>query len=132
MAVEAAANVSRFTKSLQSEEAAPLDMNSPYEFNPGAKLVVRSSLDVDVIDVDVLAKYFQSRDYDVKDINVSVDGSRLIFAAHGPEGDVSHASWNIYEYRFDTQVIRRIIEDDVIANSGHDASPTYTLDGLVV
>ncbi len=125
-------NQDQFKSALESRDTSPLDLSSPYQFNPGARLLFRSSLDVDAIEFDALESYFGSPGYDVKDMNVSKDGSKLIFAAHGPAGNVSHRTWSIYEFDFDTLEVRRIIEDDELANAGQDTNPTYGSDGIIV
>lgn len=125
-------NQEQFKSSLASRDTSPVDLSSPYQFNPGARLMYRSSLDVDAIEFDALETYFGSTGYDVKDTNVSKDGSKLIFAAHGPAGNLSHSTWSIYELDFNTLEVRRIIEDDSVANAGQDTNPTYGSNGVIV
>jgi hypothetical protein len=132
IATSAAEGLSHFQSKLQNQSEAPQDLNSPYAFQPGAKLVHRSSLDVDAVQWSVLDSYFGSANFDVKDLNVSKDGSRVVFAAHGPANHPSHYTWNIYEYQFESRSVRRIIADDAIANSGRDTNPTYAHDGRIV
>ena len=122
----------KLSASLSDTDSSPLDVSSPYEFNPGAQLVRRSSLDVNGVNSEVLSNYFGSSDYDVKDLSVSFDGTRVLFAAHGPAGHISDFTWNIYEYSFDSGEVRRVIADDLIANSGEDTNPAYASDGVVV
>lgn len=110
----------------------PLDLLSPYAFVPGAKLKVRSGLTTAALDAEVLTEYFKSSDFDVKDLNVSSDGERSVFAAHGPINHPTDYTWNIYEYHFKTKAIRRIITDDAKANTGDDTNPTYALDGSII
>lgn len=111
---------------------APLDLPSPYDFNPGARLIVRMAMTDDVEEVDVLASYFQSTHYDVKDLSVSSDGRYLLFAAHGPLDGTSNYTWNIYEYNFLEDTVRRVIEDDAIANAGQDTSPAFSENGSIL
>ncbi|MEX1033547.1 MAG: PKD domain-containing protein [Cellvibrionaceae bacterium] len=130
---EGAANgLSLFQEKLQSESESPQDLTSPYAFNPGAKLVHRSSLDVDAEQWNVLGSYFGSAAFDVKDLNVSRDGTRMLLAARGPANHPHDYTWNIYEYVFETREIRRVIANDAEANAGQDTNPTYTLDGRIV
>ena len=121
-----------FKATLEDQQTSPLDLRSPYAFNPGAKLINRSGLDVDAIDSDVLTDYFKSSTYDVKDLSVSADGERLVFAAHGPFSSATDYTWSIYEYDFQTRVVRRIIEDDAVANAGQDTNPAYATNGLII
>jgi hypothetical protein len=110
----------------------PLDPRAPYQFNPGAKLYVRDSISLDSEETDVLSGYFSGGAYDVKDLSVSPDGERIIFAAHGPQGGITNSTWNIYEYTFSTGQTRRIIAEDAVANAGQDTNPAYTNDGRIV
>lgn len=109
-----------------------LDPRSPYQFNPGAKLYVRDRIALTSDESDLLSGYFGGGNYDVKDLSVSPDGERIAFAAHGPEGNARHSTWNIYEYDFSTRRIRRFLADDELANAGQDTSPAYTNDGRIV
>ncbi|WP_018415299.1 PKD domain-containing protein [Teredinibacter turnerae] len=126
------ATADKLQKSLSSDNTTPLDVVAPYEFEPGAKLMLRSSLDIEGQSVDILAAYFGSPDYDVKNLNTSYDGKTLLFAAHGPLDHPTDNTWNIYEYRFETGEVRRLIADDVIANAGQDTNPAYTKTQTVV
>jgi fibro-slime domain-containing protein len=134
----AEANESRFEQARESNSQTPLELYSPYHYNPGAKLKERSGIDVDAVSNELLSDYFQSSAYDVKDLNVSPDGQYLIFAARGPVTHPTDYTWNIYEYDFDTKVIRRIIADDTLANKrsdgsdAHDTNPVYDRDGNII
>jgi hypothetical protein len=110
----------------------PLDPRAPYQVNPGARLYVRDRIALSSDEKDILSGYFGGGDYDVKDLTMSPDGERMAFAAHGPEGNVHHSTWNVYEYNFSTRKLRRFIEDDELANAGQDTSPAYTNDGRIV
>ncbi len=110
----------------------PLDPRAPYQFNPGARLFVRDRIALDSAEIDILSGYFGGGAYDVKDLSISPDGEHITFAAHGPQGNISHSTWNIYEYTFSTGQIRRFFSDDVFANAGQDTNPAYTNDGRIV
>ena len=125
-------NLSKFNQARSVPEQTPLELYSPYHFNPGAKLYERSGIDVDAVSKELLSAYFQSSTYDVKDLNVSPDGRKLIFAAHGPATHPTDYTWNIYEYHFETKALRRIIAEDDLANEGQDTNPTYVLDGTII
>ena len=129
---DAEAGLSNYQSKLQNPNEAPQDLNSPYTFQPGAKLVHRSGLDVNAVEWTVLDDFFGGDEYDVKDVSVSADGERIVFAAHGPEFHPTDYTWNIYEYAFESRTLRRIIEDDTLANAGRDTSPTYTHDGRIL
>lgn len=121
-----------FEEKLTDIRQSPLDVVTPYQYNPGAQLLVRTGLDVNAIDEDVLSDYFGSEAYDVKDLNVSQDGKQLIFAARGSETHSTDSTWNIFTYHFESKALRRVIENSFIANSGQDTNPTFTLDNKIV
>ncbi|OZG74372.1 hypothetical protein BTA51_05000 [Hahella sp. CCB-MM4] len=110
----------------------PLDPRAPYQFNPGARLMVRDRIALDSEEKDVLTSYFGGGSYDVKDLDASPDGDKVVFAAHGPSGNAAHSSWNIYEYNFASGGVRRVIADNETANLGNDTNPTYTNDGRII
>ncbi|WP_444994127.1 PKD domain-containing protein [Aliikangiella sp. IMCC44359] len=122
----------QFDQAINNSNLSPLDLHSPYEFTTGASLVVRSGLEVDAVESEVLSQYFSSSDYDVKDLNVSADGKQLIFAARGSEANLTDYTWNIYIYSFESKSIHRVIQDDAVANSGQDTNPAFTKDGAIV
>jgi hypothetical protein len=73
---------------------------------------------------------------DIKDLSVSFDGTLLLFAMRAPifpemdDNDIE--SWNIWEYEFATGALRRVIDDEDLAGSGHDRFPQYLPDGRIV
>ena len=121
-----------FNNALNDEGQSPVETLLPYEFNLGAKLIVRSGLDTNATEVDVLLAYFGSEAYDVKDLNISPDGTLLLFAARGSAFHPTDSSWNIFTYRFADQQLNRIISDDAKANAGQDTNPVLTLDGKII
>ncbi|MCW9017511.1 MAG: PKD domain-containing protein, partial [Kangiellaceae bacterium] len=123
---------SLYEEKLTDVKKTPLDVVSPYEFQPGAKLLVRTGLDVNATDKDILAEYFGNELYDVKDLNVSQDGTKLIFAARGSDTHFTDSTWNIFVYNFETEALHRVIADDLVANTGQDTNPTFTLDNKII
>jgi hypothetical protein len=73
---------------------------------------------------------------DVRDLDASFDGSRIIFAmrARFIEGadEEDQPTWNIWEYDIENRVLRRVIASDITAESGHDQAPHYLPDGRIV
>ncbi|TPW11920.1 MAG: lipoprotein, partial [Halothiobacillaceae bacterium] len=59
---------------------------------------------------------------DVKDIEVSYDGTKILFALRMPEIEGADAeeqpTWNIWEYSVTSKIARRIIESDIVAEEG--------------
>ena len=73
---------------------------------------------------------------DIKDLSVSFDGTRLLFAVRASilagVDDKDLETWNIWEYEFVTGALRRVINDQGLAESGHDRFPQYLPDGRIV
>ena len=74
--------------------------------------------------------------WDVRDLDVSWDGRRLVFSMREPvipgADEVDQPTWNIFEYDLDTDTLRRVISSDLIAEEGHDVAPHYLPDGRIV
>lgn len=75
-------------------------------------------------------------EWDVRDVDVSYDGRRLVFAMRPPliEGaeESEQPTWNIWEYDLDSDTLRRVIASDLVAEEGHDVAPHYLPDGRIV
>jgi hypothetical protein len=74
--------------------------------------------------------------YDIRDLEPSWDGTKLLFAMRGPfiEGaqEEDQPTWNIWEYDLAADALRRLIASDVTAEAGHDVAPHYLPDGRIV
>ncbi|MGH8249334.1 MAG: hypothetical protein ACREVI_01340 [Steroidobacteraceae bacterium] len=74
--------------------------------------------------------------WDVRDVDASYDGNKLVFAMRMPlipgAMDSEQPTWNIWEYDRTTDVLRRVIASDLVAEEGHDAAPHYLPDGRIV
>jgi hypothetical protein len=74
--------------------------------------------------------------YDVKDVDVSFDGLKVVFAMRGPlddnQDEEDPPTWAVWEYEIATDVLRRVVTSDTIANEGNDIAPHYLPDGRIV
>lgn len=74
--------------------------------------------------------------YDVRDIDASYDGKSIVFAMRGPldanQDEEDPPTWNIWEYTFATDTLRRVIASDIIAEEGQDIAPHYLPDGRIL
>jgi len=73
---------------------------------------------------------------DVRDVEPSYDGTRLVFAMRAPLIDGAdeddQPTWNVWEYEIATRQLRRVIQSDIVAEEGHDVAPHYLPDGRIV
>jgi len=73
---------------------------------------------------------------DVQGVEISVDGTKVLFAMRGPFDPNLNAdeqpTWNIWEFDIPSNTLRRIIDIDLAAEAGHDISPHYLPDGRII
>lgn len=121
------------------------DRREPQAFRPGARLYLKNRASPSAPSRDITSAAFpdaaflnEAGDllYDVKDLEVSYDGSKLLFAMRAPEiedaDDDEQPTWNIWEYDTTSGDLRRIIASDTIAEAGQDVAPAYLPDGRIV
>lgn len=120
------------------------DLRNPAEFVPGAALYIKARAAVSSAEINITDRAFSDGDtaqdaaplYDVKDIEVSYDGTKLLFAMRAPEiegaDEDEQPTWNIWEYDISTDELRRVIASDIVAEAGEDTSPVYLPDGRIV
>ncbi len=104
---------------------------------PDADLWVRDRASPSAPERNVTERVTGTTDrYDVKDVNVSIDGKKFIFAMRGPlaqnQDEEDPPTWGIWEYDISTDTLRRVITSDTIAAEGHDIAPAYLPDGRIV
>ena len=116
-------------------EATAADARQLLVFQPGADLYVRDRASPSAVERNVTAAITQGAG-DVRDVEPSYDGTRLIFAMREPliEGadEEDQPTWNIWEYEVPSRTLRRLIQSDIVAEEGHDLAPHYLPDGRVV
>lgn len=126
-------------------ELQGIDLREPATFRPGARLFLKDRAAAGAPARDISSAAFadpaflddQGRlRYDVRDLEVSYDGTKLLFAMRAPDiegaDDEDQPKWNIWEYDRVSASLRRIIESDVLAEDGHDVAPAYLADGRIV
>jgi hypothetical protein len=73
---------------------------------------------------------------DVRDLDVSPDGSKLVFSLRLPlnpkktNTDITQPNWKIYQYDATTKTVTQLTNDDTTA--GHDVGAHYLPDGRIV
>lgn len=116
-------------------QPVPADARRLRSFNPGAELWVRERAAPAAAARNVTGAMTQGQ-YDIRDVEPSWDGERVIFAMCGPiipgADDEDQPKWGIWEYDRVRDVLRRVISSDVIAAAGHDVAPHYLPDGRIL
>jgi hypothetical protein len=104
-------------------------------FNIGADLYVRDRAAPSAAERNVTGAMTKGQ-YDVRDLEVSWDGTRVIFAMRGPikpgAQEKDQPKWAVWEYTVAGDSLRRVISSDVVAYAGHDVAPHYLPDGRIV
>ncbi|WHI51512.1 hypothetical protein P3339_01370 [Microbulbifer sp. MLAF003] len=125
-------------RQLNKDDEGALEPDSvyqPQDFFPGAELVLKDRATASAAETVITAEIFIG-DYDVKDLNTSADGQRLIFAMRAPElenvDDDEQPTWNIWLYDLETKELKRVIQSDLIAEEGQDVAPAFLPDGRIV
>jgi hypothetical protein len=111
------------------------DIREALRFNPGADLIYRELASPSASERNVTASFTRGLG-DVKDVEASYDGTKLLFAMHAPEIEGAdpqdQPTWNIWEYDIDDRQLRRIIASDITAEAGQDIAPHYLPDGRII
>jgi len=112
------------------------DLREPRLFMAGGDVYLRSNSTVNG-KVTNLTSSVTGGMGDVKGLNASYDGSKLIFSLRlfdpAPNNNnIPPPSWNIYEYDIGTGVLRSVIPSVLIAEQGDDLYPAYLPDGRIV
>ena len=113
------------------------DVRELLSFNVGADLWFRDRASPSAAGVNVTERV-TNRLGDVRDVEISGDGSKLLFAMRGPANenlaldDPDQPTWNIWEYEIATDELRRVIASELTAEIGHDLAPHYLPDGRIV
>ena len=132
-------------------EPAGLEVLEMTTFNPGARLIVKARAKASAYEEVITEGLFPGLEldpetgeeistYDVKDLSVSADGRKLLFAMRAPEieglDDDQQPTWNIWEYDLDgsSEQPRRIIPTSrpIEAEKGDDIQPHYLPNGRIV
>jgi hypothetical protein len=105
---------------------------------PHADLYMRSAASPSAPETNITARITAGADYDVKDVDVSPDGTKVVFAMRGPltanMNPADAPSWRIYEYTIATNTLAPMIDPsaDTAPDTVNDVSPAYLPDGSIV
>ena len=114
-------------------DPAQEDVRDPLLFSSGGDLYLRSRSSTSADEQNITASITGGTG-DVRDIDVSFDGTKIIFSLRledpDPNDDII-PPWNIWEYNLETAQLHSIMSA-VNADKGDDISPRYLPDGRIV
>jgi hypothetical protein len=103
---------------------------------PDADLYVRDRASPSAPERNVTERITKTDRYDIRDVDVSFDGVKFIFAMRGPlavnQDEEDPPTWAIWEYDVKADALRRVITSDTVASEGNDVAPHYLPDGRIV
>ncbi|MBC7983140.1 MAG: hypothetical protein H7Y02_04715 [Candidatus Obscuribacterales bacterium] len=115
--------------------AQPSNVLQIRQFDPGADLYMRASASPSATETNLTASLTNNLG-DVRDVDVSYDGRKVIFAMRFPfipnaqEEDLP--TWNIWEYDITARTLRSVMADTTVAEAGNDRFPHYLPDGRII
>jgi len=113
------------------------DLREQITFEVGGNLFFKDRASPSALDVNITEREIGDMGA-VRDVEMAYDGSAVLFAMRGPVDpnlaldDIGQPTWNIWEYTFADDSLRRIIASDLTAEIGHDIMPKYLPDGRIV
>ena len=128
------------------KQPIPVDDNGEFEqqdlreqitFQVGGNLYFRDRASPGALEVNITEQIIGDQG-DVRDVEIAYDGSKLLFSMRVPADpnldldDENQPTWNLWEYVFETDELRRVIATNLSAENGHDIMPKYLPDGRIV
>src|SRR5579864_9597437 len=114
------------------------DLRIMRDIVPSADLFMRASASASASESNITARITSGQSWDVKDVDTSADGKRVIFAMRGPLTNKQQTkdppSWRIYEYVIASNDLHAVINPatDPDPPTVNDVSPHYLPDGRIV
>jgi Hydrazine synthase alpha subunit middle domain len=120
-----------FTKTVNTQ-----DIRRERQYLVGADLFMRDRPSPSAKETNITTRVTAGKRYDVKDVDTSWDGKKIIFSMRGPlkqnQKDVDPPTWEIWEYVLATDDLHRVVVSDVTAADGNDVSPHYLADDRIL
>ena len=112
------------------------DLREQITFEFGADLYFRDRAAVGALPVNITERVSNGLAA-IRDVEIDYDGSRLLFAMRMPfepgvDIEDQVATWNIWQYTFETDELIRVISSPLTAEIGHDIMPKYLPDGRII
>jgi Hydrazine synthase alpha subunit middle domain/WD40-like Beta Propeller Repeat len=112
------------------------DLRAVRDTLPDADLFMRDRASPSSTERNITDRITGTKPYDIKDVDVSTDGKKIVFAMRGPlavdQDEEEPPTWEIWEYDIVADALRRMITSNTIAAEGHDIGPQYLPDGRIL
>jgi hypothetical protein len=112
-----------------------IDVRDLITSTTGGDLYVREQASAGSLEVNVTKSITMGMG-DVRDLDVSPDGKKLVFSLrlplnpNKPNADITQPTWKIYQYDAVAKTVTQLTNDDTTA--GHDVGAHYLPDGRIV
>jgi hypothetical protein len=114
----------------------PDDLRQQRDTAPDADLYFRDRASPSAIERNITSRVTGDAPYDIKDVDVSANGRKIVFAMRGPlddnQDEEEQPSWQIWEYDIPSDNLHRVIVSDTVATEGNDIGPQYLPDGRIL
>ncbi len=114
---------------------ADIDVRDLITSTTGGDLYIRQQASVGSVETNITKSITMGMG-DVRDLDVSADGKKLVFSLrlplnpNKPNDDITQPNWKIYEYDAVAQTVTQLTNDNTTA--GHDVGAHYLPDGRIV
>jgi Hydrazine synthase alpha subunit middle domain len=103
---------------------------------PKADLFMRKSASPSADEVNITTRITGTDTYDIKDVDVSLDGKKVVFAMRGPLTEKMKQkdppTWHLWEYVISLDTLQQLIPPSLEPDQSNSVGPHYMPDGRIV
>ena len=103
---------------------------------PKADLFMRQSASPSANEINITTRITGTDTYDVKDVDVSLDGKAVVFAMRGPltakMKQKDPPTWHLWEYVIASDTLQQVIPPSLVPDESNNVAPHYMPDGRIV
>jgi hypothetical protein len=103
---------------------------------PKADVYMRKSASPSADEINISGRMTGTDTYDIKDVDASLDGKRVVFAMRGPLTQKMQQkdppTWHLWEYIISTDTLQQVIPPSLEPDASNNVGPHYMPDGRIV
>ena len=103
---------------------------------PTAGLYMRKSASPSADEINITTRVTGTDTYDIKDVDVSLDGKSVVFAMRGPLTEKMKQkdppTWHLWEYVISLDTLKQVIPAALDPDQSNNVAPHYMPDGRIV